>query len=311
MDFTHIEDLYLDQDDGVFYDRMKNELPALRRLSLRWPATPNATASEGHVAFLQSVPPLAELSIRIGAPYQYDRKQTRTQFPLTEILAVHCPTLKSLALKQSESEVASQRRPMLNLVNVTAIHEACPNLTHLELDIDRNATTGWPLRTFNKLTEIESLTNLTLRLELGEDMHAGETGAVDWNHQGLTGRGPFREPRMNQTTAEALFARLREQKKGERLKEVVFEVGDFVEKPYMGPLPGPGWGSGRARKFVCEAPATERKEGSRYGLCKIVGDEDPFPIFDEVRDVKSATKMWGAEDDEAVDKYLTGMRGER
>ena len=114
---------------------------------------------------------------------------------------------------------------------------------------------------------------------------------------------------MNFIAAEALFMYLRHQKKGEDLAQVVFEVGDFSTKPYMGPLPVPGWASGRARKFVCEAASDERREGGKkYGHCQLVGDQDPWSLMDEQPELGVATEMWRDLDETAVDDYLEQMK---
>ena len=107
----------------------------------------------------------------IGAPYYYAScLKNRTQFPLADILHNHGATLRSLSLKQRESEEPQLRRPMLSLADISAIHEACPNLSHLSLDIDRNETAGWPNATLDAITDIQTLESLTLRLEIGADL---------------------------------------------------------------------------------------------------------------------------------------------
>lgn len=323
MDFSRLEELYLSQQDDTFYDRMQHELLNLQRLSLQWHATSNKCAPQNRIDFVRNMPSLRELKIAIGSPYIYyepdakyrpqGQEEHRMNFPLREILNRHCPSLQSLSLTQSESSIPSKRRPMLSLEDIGAIRDSCPSLTALELDIDRNATTGWPLQTLTTLTDIESLTSLNLRLELGADLHRNdEMGELDWNPEGITRGGPFREPTMNATAAEALFAFLRERKKGQSLVNVTFEVGDYIEKPYTGPIASGTWASGRARMFVCAAGEGERVgRTTKFGNCEIVGDVDPFLWDpDEVADPAEVKAMWEERDDAAVEAYLTRLRAD-
>lgn len=277
MDFSQIEKLHLGQEDTLFYDRMKNELPSLRHLSFDWAHSGTHAPSE-RIDFLKSQPALESLSITIGASYYGCVDQNRTQFPLGDILSVHGPSLHSLTLTQRESQLPSHRRPMLSLPNITAIRRACPNLHHLALDIDRNASTGWPNATLDALTAIPSLTNLTLRLEIGADLHASDRGEYVFNPDGLQGPGPFREPRMSISVAETLFSGLQGKKVGRKLEKVEFVVGDFEDKPNIGPLYLPNWEEGRARKFVCQAK--DEVGADRQGKCEIVGDGDPYVLND-------------------------------
>lgn len=238
------------------------------------------------------------------------------EFPLAGILARHCPQLASLTLHQAESVIASKRRPMLSVENITAIRHACPDLTSLTLDIDRDAETGWPLETLDALASFENLTRLIVHLEIGADLHRDDIGAgeLDWNPDGLDRGGPFREPRMNLTAAEALFAYIRERKKGNMLGNVDFIVGDYGDKPYMGPLAFPDWSSGRARRFECQAPVegeAPREGDLEFGWCRIGGKVggrfwmDGFA--DDPIEPSPAEEMWGVADDDAVKEYLLRM----
>ena len=254
MDFSQIEDLDLGQEEKVFYERTRYELPNLKKLSLAWENS-GINIPQERVEFLRSVPPLESLSVSIGAPYYYDRNpKNRTRFPLDEILERHGPSLQSLTLKQPETKEANMRRPMLTVDEINKIGSLCSNLHHLCLDIDRDGSYGWPNATFDALTNITSLDCLTLRLEMGADLHdMTEPGAYGWNVQGLDGPIEwFREPRMSLDVAKTMFHYLRHKKVGKELTKVVFEVGDIPAKPYSGPLYFPSWGEGRARSFVCE-----------------------------------------------------------
>lgn len=193
MDFSKIEELHLAQEDKAFYERMKNELPSLRKASFEW-SNSGAQVSEERVDFIRNVPPLESLSIDIGAPYYYAGGiKNRTTFPLDVILTTHGQKLQSLSLKQSEGHEPHLRRPMLSLDDIQAIKEYCPELTHLELDIDRDASYGWPNRTFDALAQISSLESLKLRLEIGADLHLNDPGEYYWNSDGIDEPGPFRE----------------------------------------------------------------------------------------------------------------------
>jgi hypothetical protein len=83
---------------------------------------------------------------------------------------------------------------MLSVEEIDAVGRSCPHLYHFGLDIDRDASYGWPNKTFDALSRIPSLESLTLRLEIGADLHdTGEHGEYGWNMHGLDGPGPFRE----------------------------------------------------------------------------------------------------------------------
>ena len=275
MDFSQIEALHLEQEKPVFYEVMKDELPSLKHLSFDWRNSGPSVPQE-RIEFIRSVPPLESLSITIGVPYYYDDgPKNRTRFPLDDILDVHGRSLESLSLKQLECREPELRRPMLSVDDIDSIRESCSNLSHLCVDIDRNAAYGWPNHTFNAITNISSLASLTLRLEIGADLHTGrEHGEYYWNEEGLGGQGPFREPRMTLEIAEQLFGDLRAKKQGEQLSKVDFVVGDYENKPYSGPLYFPEWDEGRARMFTCEAAASnDEKEGYR---CTMLGGRDPW-----------------------------------
>lgn len=262
MNFSQLQELHLGPGSKHFYERMKHELPNLRSLSMTLGIAEELQISNPQFDFLNSIPPLESLSVRILTPSSYDnpRSPNRTHFPLSPILSRHGPTLHSLSLTQPESPPNTHfRRPTLSLQNLTAIHTSCPSLTHLNLDIDRDNGT-WPNATFDALTStiLPSLTSLTLNLEIGADLHVNEPGEYGWNPRGLEGDGPWREPRMSLGVAEALFRDLRAKKQGRELERVEFVVGDYDEVGYMGPLYFPSWEEGRARKFVCQVEGRER-----------------------------------------------------
>lgn len=311
MDFGKLQELtlaLLDQDEALFYDRMKGELPSLQSLSLRWSPSTDTPAPQNHIDFLRSVPPLRQLSISVRSPCS--ESVQRLVFPLPDILDRHCRSLESLTLKQWEGDVPGKRRPMLSTEEITSIRDACPNLSSLELDIDRTAETGWPLATFDALTEFKNVTNLTLRFELGSDMHRGHF-TRPWSQSPPD--DACREPNMNRTAAEALFAYLGERKAGKPLERVVFELGDYPDKGYMGPLYLPGWEEGRAKKFICEARGqAAADEGRRFGLCEVV-DEDDFYRWDDELPVQAAGMgdMWSFKEERIVREYLAGLTGER
>lgn len=254
MDFSRIEDIYLAQEDNIFYERMGNELPSLKRLTLEW-ANSGLNVPEERVNFIKSLPPLESLSINIEAPYYFDDGlKNRTHYPIQAIIDTHCQSLQSLGLNQEESMEMNLRRPMLTNEEINELASSCPHLQHISLDIDRDFSRGWPNATFDALTEISSLDSLTLNLELGADLHAfKEPGTYGWNPGGLDGPDAwFREPRMSLEVAEALFRDLCRKKAGSELKTVEFVVGEVQNKPYSGPLYFPLWQEGRARVFVCE-----------------------------------------------------------
>lgn len=255
MEFSQLESLRLEQRDDVFYERMKDGLPGLKTLSVSW-MNSGAETPRQRIEFIKSLPPLESLSISIGVPYYYDNgPKNRTAFPLEAILDTHGQSLRSLALTQPEAQEANLRRPMFSVDEIGRIARSCQNLRNLTLDIDRDASYGWPNATLDALTRLESIDTLTLRLELGSDLHSPhESGTYGRNPLGLGDANEVvREPRMTSDVAEALFQDVSAKKAGSELKRVEFVVGNVEEKPYSGPLYFPYWDEGRARTFVCEA----------------------------------------------------------
>lgn len=277
MDFAQLEELHLAQDEPTFYERMIDELHGLKSLSFTWSNTGSQVPQE-RIDFIRNMPPLESLSIIIGVPYYYeDGPKNRTQFPLSEILQVHGDTLQALSLKQWESEESNLRRPMLSTTDLDAIHKSCPHLVHLCLDIDRDESYGWPNETLSKMSSMETLKSLILRMEIGADMHIGQEGEYYFNPEGISGPGPFREPRMSLEVAKTLFQDLQSIKHGSAWEKVEFVVGDYEQKPYSGPIYIPSWEEGRARKFVCEIVKTQSLD--RAIQCYENGDIDPTDAF--------------------------------
>lgn len=275
MDWSKLEHLELEQEEPYFYTRMRDGLPALRKLSVLW-GNSGAKVCPERLDFLRGIPALESLAVDIGAPWYYsDETKNRTAFPLAEILERHGPSLHHLSLHQRESSVPGLRRPMLTLEEIDHISQTCPGLESLGLDLDRDVTTGWPDQTIDKVLSIPSLQSLTIRLELGADLHKpNEPGEYYYNPEGITGPGLFREPRLSLNVSEALFANWRERKVGQALRKVEYVVGDYSEKGYMGPLYMPSWEEGRARKFVCEVP--EENDVEQGARCTIFPDAEQF-----------------------------------
>lgn len=158
---------------------------------------------------------------------------------------------------------------MLSVKQICEIAETCLNLTHLGVDLDRDAETGWPNDTITAILKLPSITSLTFGLEIGADLHnSREPGEYSWNPEGLSGPGPFREPRMSLNVSEALFMDMRSKKLGRDLERVEFIVGDWPDYSHSGPIYIPSWEEGRERKFVCQADP-DAIEGERR--CHIVG----------------------------------------
>ena len=276
MDWTKLEELNLQQEETLFYERMRHELPGLKRLSLQLGNT-GSFMPQDRIDFLRGIPSLESLSIWIGSPYEYaEGEKNRTRLPLIEIVESHCPSLSSLSLHQGETHDPRLRRPMLSVDDLHYIRDSCPSLTHLGLDLDRDAHTGWPNSTFEALMQFRNLTTLDIGFELGADLHSTrEPAAYDPALQGLNGSGPFREPRMSLNVSETLFTELRRMKQGQPLQKVEFVVGDYTEKAYSGPLYFPMWEEGRARKFVCQADNDADGDESH---CKMIGGFDEVDI---------------------------------
>ena len=158
----------------------------------------------------------------------------------------------------------------------TILEHRATQLHHLCLDIDRDGSYGWPNATFDALTNITSLESLSLRLEIGADLHdSNEWGSYGWNRQGLNGPNEwFREPRMSLDVAKTLSQELRAKKIDGDLKKVVFEVGDIADKPYSGPIYFPSWEEGRARSFVCELSSEGESKCLAHGDSHSYGFDD-------------------------------------
>ena len=256
MDFSRLEHLHLSQEDDLFYTTMAPHLSSLRSLSLSL-RNSGASIPSSRLSFLRDLSPLQSLSIHISAPYPaYSFSNTtappqRTAFPLDLILAHHGPVLQSLSLSQSESSTLDLHAPMLSTSSIAAIRTSAPNVQSLTLDLDRDGE--WPWDILQSFTTLPNLTNLSLNLEIGANLHAGDAygGSYYYNPKGLEGEGPWREPRMNVTVAENLSKWMADRKEGKRLERVTFAVGDVNDKPWSGPLYFPPWEEGRGRAFVC------------------------------------------------------------
>lgn len=249
---------------------MTGEFPNVTRASFDWMNTGEHVPQE-KIGFISSLDSLESLKISIDTPYPYGSKsKSRTRFPL-EIFgqAQVVSTIRSLALTQTESSLIDLRRPMLDVAEITKIRDACPGLSEFTLDIDRDAEIGWPNETFATLQQMHNLTDLHLRLEIGADLHAGEQGEYYFNDEGISGDSALREPRMNKSVAESLFADLQAGKVGKPLALVSFEVGDYSEGGYVGPLYYPSWEEGRARKFICSEQDTSK-------ICRVLGERDIY-----------------------------------
>ena len=266
MDFSKIHTLALAQSDTLFYTEMARSLPSLRHLSITLGTRGSRVMPEA-LDFLRAVLPLESLSVRINGPFRNFDNGTvadRAPFPFDLILERHGPTLRSLSLTQSELHTPGLHRPMLSIEDIDALGSAAPNISFLDLDIERNGS--WPYDTFQALASLPQLTSLKLNLEIGADLHNRDHGEYYFNPEGLDCSGPLREPRMSISVAEELSQWFDEKKVGYRLERLEFVVGDWQEKPYSGPLYLPSWEEGRSRKFICDL----RRESGRR--CEIRGD---------------------------------------
>lgn len=259
MDFSNLEELSLTQDYPPLYERLQDQLPNLKRLSLICDNTGKYMKPE-HQEFLRKVPPLEKLSIGLGSPERLlDEQANRTQFPVQELVESHGRKLSSLSLQQSESRAPGQRRSMLTLDELALLKDGCPSLKHLGLDLYRDEEVGWPNATFDALTGFKTLETMELAFELGDDLHRrNEPG---WNEyrdpDPLGGPGPFREPRLSLNVSEALFNDLSHKKEGRPLQGVDFLVGEYTDPASVRPMYIPSWGDERGAKFECRAAIDE------------------------------------------------------
>ena len=301
LDFSRLEQLHLAQNDDLFFTTMASNLSSLRSFSLSL-RNSDASIPSSRLSFLRDLPPLQSLSIHVLAPYRaYSSNTTappkRTPFPLDLILAHHGPTLRSLSLSQSESSIPDLHAPMLSLSSIAALKSSAPNLQSLTLDLDRDGE--WPWDVLRSIATLSNLTELSLNLEIGADLHAGDMhgGSYGFNRKGLDGKGPWREPRINGTMAEELSKWMADRKEGKRLEKVVFAVGDVKEKVYSGPLYFPPWEEGRGRGFVCKPDSgdavTDGKEREKKGV-EMGNRKGGW----KCEDVKRMSFEWDEEDEE-------------
>jgi hypothetical protein len=94
IDFTKVQELELGNTQQTFFDRIKRELPRLRKLTMDVSDFPSHTMD-----FLDSTPLLEALSIRVSSPYRYAESKDRMQFPLSEILSRHESNLHTAELE--------------------------------------------------------------------------------------------------------------------------------------------------------------------------------------------------------------------
>ncbi|KAH8700978.1 hypothetical protein BGW36DRAFT_425778 [Talaromyces proteolyticus] len=254
MDFSNIQDLELSWPEDIFFHRLTNKLPKVKRFLLR--ANLNQYRDD-YIMFIKSLEGLQTLEL-VGTNTKICKCHgNRTFFPITDILEDRGLHLRSLSLHQFEGTDPENRRTMLSVSEIEYIYKACPNLTHLGLDIDRNGS--WPLEHLKAIVQGQSVTYLTLGLEIGADLHP--PGNYYPHVESYSYRQEkYREPYIDSNSAHQLFTLMRDAKVGEELERVDIVVGD-QRRDWRGGLRTIQWHEGRAYKMVC---SVKDKEGVRW-----------------------------------------------
>ena len=255
MDWTQLQTLEIADTNPRFLRKMTGQMPVLQSLKLGigwtegWCDIANQTSR-----FLAASPPLSSLSLHGYAGLMN----------WTEILPRHGSALKSLQVHEWESSDPASPRPVLSIPQLQRINNDCPLLEGLSVGINRNG--NWPYEVLDTLATFKNLRKLHLWFELGIDQHQGRDHYHTPRDYTRLGEDSYRQPRVNPASASTLFSRLRAQKTGVELQELIMYVGDWG-RSYGGGLRMPVWGEGLGEKHTCSVLGSDgqrRPEGEAW-----------------------------------------------
>lgn len=213
--------------------------------------------------FLATLPPLKSLSLN-GYTGWLDLKLA---------LGQSRSVLQRLESREWESSRASEPRPVFIIERLKELNNVCPEIRELSIDINRDVT--WPLDTFDALSAFENLEHLKVNLELGNDLHKGESSDYMPRRLRRVSEEDYRQPVFNAESGKKLFKYLRERKNWKALERMTVTIGDWG-RDFGGGLRITGWGEGLEKKWICkETEETDECVKVDDGVCRgMIGWDD-------------------------------------
>ncbi|KAF1808037.1 hypothetical protein P152DRAFT_376161, partial [Eremomyces bilateralis CBS 781.70] len=128
-----------------------------------------------------------------------------------------------------------------------------PHLHHLSLNLHRNGT--WPLESLSAIAGIPALRTLDMWLDITSECRRQNEIKHGWrpyldDDDRCADEAQFRQPYVNETTAQEVFDFMRSKKLGDELERVTFWVGDW-SRSWDGPLYSPPWMENKNVKVDC------------------------------------------------------------
>jgi hypothetical protein len=196
---------------------------------------------------------------------------THTTDDLSAILAAQGGSLEKLEFYHSEHQVV---RSLPQALDFSVLPAKTRNLKHLTINIPRNGT--WPLENFSIIASLPHLQSLDMYMDI-QSLCAQQRSPYDYNPQpemeSCQGEDKFKLPYVDKQAAEEIFAHLKKEKKGVKLENVTFHVGDWIEWERGWSCTGKEWFEDRRAKVVCREERAVVGEGRQ--------DEEGWCIVEE------------------------------
>jgi hypothetical protein len=174
---------------------------------------------------------------------------TYTTDDLSAILAQQGKSLENLEFHRPELE----HGPFLpNSLDLSVLSAKTSSLTHLAISIPRNGT--WPLESLRIIASLPHLRSLDVYLNLQSlcaQQRSPYAAYMNYGIEKCRGEEQYQLPFVDKHGAEEMFGYLKEEKKGVKLKNVTFYVGDWMEGERDVSCLGKDWFEGRKAKVVC------------------------------------------------------------
>jgi hypothetical protein len=235
MDWSRVEELAV---TGALGDSITNEVVsklAPRLASLRSLESSNARF-------------IAALPDNVLTHLKYISYKHTTE-DLSVILAQQGKSLENFDFHYPEL----QQGPLLpDSPDLSVLPAKTRNLTHLAINIPRNGT--WPLETLSTIAALPHLQSLDVYLTLQSLCAQQRSSYAEYREYGgenCRGEEQYQTPFVDKHGAEEMFGYLKEKKKGVKLKNVTFYVGDWMEGERYASCEGKDWFEGRKAKVVC------------------------------------------------------------
>lgn len=299
MDWTHVNTLILDSADKDSIQKLQPVLKSLSSLSINYAGYCDAPA--WHELLNNKTSPLISLSFKNVRRESFD--------PTVEILVSrHGPTLTYLCLgewegfREGQSEdfngskvIHFEPHVYLTPTHLARLTKGCPNLAHLDIDVNRTSPTTLDNAVLNIIPNFSKLASLVLRLESPDMQHRRANPEERKARCNMHTAGSDRI--INATSVIALFHNLRQQQQ-DRLQanmpllnslEVV--VGNWDQRHQYG-MRGPPrhlLGNWHCRvdadeREVCEGKNTWPDYWTRGGSMYTIEDNDDNDVVEIIED---------------------------